>query len=269
MKKNFLFSCGRKLGSGVRIVAAILLLANSFLPWFQAMANVVGQNDPLAVACISTTCYDTLWEAIAEAQTNAEIVLQKDIETTSAINVTKKITLNLNGKTITNSTTTAVSIWAWGDLTVNWNWTITALHYTVKDGKNVYDKDVFDVENWWNLTVTNWTFQWWGVLYVKWQNSTATINGWTFNWRRDGNSAAVHATYNGAITINWWTFAWIDWWTSSDKPQKVLYAGWNANKCERNPEVYHNRWSSWSLCWCWYHRPLRRPPPQTHSCGKR
>ena len=71
------------------------------------LAGFTVKTGPVTVdnseARIGATKYDTLAAAIEAAQANDTIVLQKDVVVTSTIAIAKQITLNLNGKTISNT----------------------------------------------------------------------------------------------------------------------------------------------------------------------
>ena len=58
-------------------------------------------------AAIGNEHYATLADAVTAASDNATITLLKDVATTSNINITKAVTLNLNGKTITANSVNA------------------------------------------------------------------------------------------------------------------------------------------------------------------
>lgn len=68
--------------------------------WFNSQtAPAVDEN---TVATIGEDEYTTLADAIAAAREGETVVLQQDVEVGASINVATSITLNLNGKTITN-----------------------------------------------------------------------------------------------------------------------------------------------------------------------
>ncbi len=67
------------------------------------VAYVAAPTDSEIAAFVGTTPYKTLAEAFEAAEENQTIVLFKDIDIPSMIPVTKSVTLDLNGKTITNN----------------------------------------------------------------------------------------------------------------------------------------------------------------------
>lgn len=151
MKRNSLFFRSRKLGSGVRIITALLLVANSFLPWIQAFAasgqdlscttingiEMDGSNQGSEIeAMIGDACYTTLWAAIDAAWSSDTVKLLKDVTTASAIAISKTLTLDLNGYSIIKEGAERV-------IEVNANWNLT-----IKDTSSNWDwKIKFSNEN--------------------------------------------------------------------------------------------------------------------------
>ena len=147
------------------------------------------------VAIIGETAYSSLEAAIAAAGTDATVTLFTDIDLATAISINKKVTINLNGKTLTVKNDTAgdgvFMVVAGGDLTINgngvvngvgnnpWNIVIYANggHVTINGG--VYT----------NVGATDTTTgdaDHFDVIYAK-NGGTVTINGGTFkgqtpNW---------------------------------------------------------------------------------------
>lgn len=59
--------------------------------------------DYMAVAKVGDKLYGDLQKAFSEAEDGATVVLLKDVEINATVEVKKNLTLNLNGKTITNT----------------------------------------------------------------------------------------------------------------------------------------------------------------------
>lgn len=71
-----------------------------------------------AAAKIGETEYKTLAEAVKAANAGDTIILLNDIELTSAQSITKQLTIDLNGKTLSGKASYTISIGTNGDLTV-------------------------------------------------------------------------------------------------------------------------------------------------------
>ena len=152
----------------------------------------------VAVAKIGEERYETLPEAVAAAQAGDTIVLLTDTELTERLTVSKQITLDLNGKTVTADFTDdfgAIYIGTKGDLTVTGNGTVIS-------------KQDIVFANYGKITVENGTFKSEGetynaALYNMYNNGatygTAVINGGTFQsevWS-SGVLTVVNGTLNG------------------------------------------------------------------------
>ena len=128
------------------------------------------------VAMIEDVGYATLEKAFEEAAEGATIQMQKDTTLNGAINVTKDITLDLNGKTITSDSSAR---WAFAVGTSGVTFTIddTATGGTIKSART--DNSNVIVVSAGNLVVKNGTLENnWYVVYVS-QSGTATIEGGT------------------------------------------------------------------------------------------
>lgn len=136
----------------------------------------VGDSVENPVAMIEDVGYATLEEAFKEAAEGATIQMQKDTTLNGAINVTKDITLDLNGKTITSDSSAR---WAFAVGTSGVTFTIddTATGGTIKSART--DNSNVIVVSAGNLVVKNGTLENnWYVVYVS-QSGTATIEGGT------------------------------------------------------------------------------------------
>ena len=136
----------------------------------------VGDSVENPVAMIEDVGYATLEEAFEKAAEGATIQMQKDTTLNGAINVTKDITLDLNGKTITSDSSAR---WAFAVGTSGVTFTIddTATGGTIKSART--DNSNVIVVSAGNLVVKNGTLENnWYVVYVS-QSGTATIEGGT------------------------------------------------------------------------------------------
>lgn len=136
----------------------------------------VGDSVENPVATIGETGYKTLAEAIEKAPAEATIQMQKDTTLEDAVNITKDITLDLNGKTITSNKSAR---WAFAVETSGVTFTIddTATGGTIKSART--DNSNVIVVSDGNLVVKNGTLENnWYVVYVS-QSGTATIEGGT------------------------------------------------------------------------------------------
>ena len=179
-----------------------LLLALSAMS-LSAFAGTV-----VPVAQIGSQTYGTLTDAIAAVPDNTPttITLLADVKeadkTVIEIPAAKNITLNLNGKTITNAGGTNYTIVNSGTLTVNGNGTIKSSYGGFKNNANG------------NLTLSNLTVEatWYGLVFVSVGGySTATVkDGVVMNIGKggiifSGNGTAGQAGHN-VLNIEGGTF---------------------------------------------------------------
>lgn len=242
------------------IVSALLLVANLVLPWFQVFAYEPQDWD---VACIGGTldaCYTTLEAAISAANSGDEIIMQSgyDITQIAKITITKNLTIDLNGKSITKSvegTTEYIFQVNWGktltikDTWTNWkisreNWlTAIMVLWTLNVVSGIIESvnwcpatqawcnwstiaikvDENGVWNYWTANIEWWTINWWQAIQSRW---STTINWWTLNGDADAWSYQYNWTpWNpGSIVINdWATINWNVWSLQYD------YYDWSKN----------------------------------------
>ena len=138
-------------------------------------------------ATINGTRYETVSNAVAQANAGDTIVLENDVDEATAVVIDKQITLNLNGKTITVSNDTigdgVFHVVAGGQLTINGQGTIKGVgnnNYNIAiwaDGGNV----IINGGTFTNVgaTSTNNTEDHFDLIYVK-NGSVVEINGGTF-----------------------------------------------------------------------------------------
>ena len=97
--------------------------------WFGgvSMAEEVDCGDINAVSQVWTTgkCYITLWDAVTAAQNGDTITLSGDAVINETLDITKNLTINLNGHNITATDVRALWVKS-GDLTITGEWKISA-----------------------------------------------------------------------------------------------------------------------------------------------
>ena len=154
--------------------------------------------------------YEKLSEAVAAAASGAELVLVGNVEETTAIVVTKDLTINLNGKTIIIPTDTVgdgVFRVTSGTLTINGEGTINGV------GNNDYNmaiwvnggKVVINGGTYTNAGATaNVDPEHFDLIYVR--TGELIINGGTFIDQTPQWTINVHDTEGGKVTVNGGTF---------------------------------------------------------------
>lgn len=150
----------------------------------------VGDSVENPVATIGETGYKTLAEAIEEAPAEATIQMQQDTTLEDAVNITKDITLDLNGKTITSNRSAR---WAFAVETSGVTFTIddTATGGTIKSARD--DNSNVIIVSAGELVVKDGTLENnWYVVYVS-QSGVATIEGGTLK-----SSVASALSTNGS-----------------------------------------------------------------------
>ena len=169
-----------------------------------------GVKEGKYVAQIGSTKYETLEEAVAAANDGDTVTLLADVTADVAIN--KNITLDLGGKTLTNTNSgkATITISAGTTATVkNGNVIGGASYYNIGVGTEVNstanltledvtatagNTDSSMIDNWGTLTITSGTYTG-GLNVVKSEEgSTLTINGGKFEL-----NYAVNNKYNGVI----------------------------------------------------------------------
>ena len=166
------------------------------------------QVDALAVASIGTAKYITLAAAIAAAKDGETVMLLKDV--TEDVTINKNITLDLGGKTLTNTGAGKATIsvkdsavvtvkngFVMGgtkyyniEVTKDSNANLTLMDVTATAGNT----DSSMIDNWGTLTIESGTYEG-GLNVVKSEEgSTLTINGGKFT-----GTHAQSSSYNGVI----------------------------------------------------------------------
>ncbi len=185
------------------------LCAEGFIPTKNA-DDTYGVKAGKYVAQIGSTKYETLEEAVAAANAGDTVTLLADV--TADVVINKNITLDLGGKTLTNTGAGKATISVTGGTTAtvkNGNVIGGASYYNIGVGTEVNStanltlEDVTAtagntgssmIDNWGTLTITSGTYTG-GLNVVKSEEgSTLTINGGKFEL-----NYAVNDKYNGVI----------------------------------------------------------------------
>ena len=145
---------------------------NAKLVWNETAKTLYFQQDSQNAASIGTTEYATLGAALEAAADGATIKVLNNVEITSYLQITKSLTLDLNGKSITrtdstdNSTALFVNA-AGATVTITGDGTVTADHAVyVNAGKVVIENGTFSAGS--------------HAVYVI-NNGNAEIKGGTFS----------------------------------------------------------------------------------------
>ena len=159
--------------------------AEGFIPTVENGKYTVKEGS--YVASIGTNKYTTLAEAVEVANDGNTIQLLTDVVLTKQVTIEKKLTLDLNGKTISNSTN------IWTDDGINWslirvngkNADVTITGNGTMDAK---ENDCFDlhIDNGGKLTIENGTFHGNSSVVYIYRGGTLTVNGGTFDLKQKG-----------------------------------------------------------------------------------
>ena len=176
---------------------------------------------PTVVAKIGSTPYATLEAAIAAAGADDTVTILKNVGTDAAIQVAKKVTIDLNGKTIAATENDKVGdgvfcVVAGGDLTIN-----DSVGTGVINGVGDNDYNIAVWANGGKVTINGGNFTNVGatdntdpnahfdLIYVK-NGGEVVINGGTFECETPAFTLNSHDTYKGVITVNGGTFVGFD-----------------------------------------------------------
>ena len=188
--------------------------------------------DIVYVAQIGEDTYETLADAIADAEADDTITLLADVATDVAIEVTKKVTIDLNGMTVaTTQVDTEGNGVFWvkngGDLTLNGEGTINGV------GGNIYNIAIWADGG--KVTINGGTYTNEGaqdngpdgahfdLIYVK-NGGSAIINGGTFICETPAWTLNSHDTKPGTIVVKGGTFKGFN-------PANCATEGPNTNWC--------------------------------------
>ncbi len=191
-----------------------------------------------AEASIWGVSYDSLVDAIAQAN-GKTVKLENNVSLTNMLmieNTTMK--LDLNGYNIEKTNWNVIFVGTNGNLTIEWTWFVW-----IPTDNN--DGTAIVVKSWWKATINNWSYQGWTAVYAYGTDSEVTINSWNFIGTKSWNRAAIHSVVDSLITINWWRFTAQP--TDSWKPQKVIYAWANTNKCNTPSTTDSDLYVPWKI----------------------
>lgn len=195
---------------GVDVKAA----RNAKLVWDETAKTLYFQQDSQNAASIGTTEYATLGEALDAATAGATIKVLNNVATDAAFVVTKKVTIDLNGKTIatTQADTEGCGVF-WvktgGELTLNGEGTINGV------GGNIYNIAIWADGG--KVTINGGTYTNVGaqddgpdgahfdLIYAK-NGGSVEINGGTFKCQTPNWTLNSHDTAKGTIVVKGGTF---------------------------------------------------------------
>ena len=191
-----------------------------------------------AEASIWGVSYDSLVDAIAQAN-GKTVKLENNVSLTNTLMIENTtMTLDLNGYNIEKTNWNVIFVGTNGNLTIEWTWFVW-----IPTDNN--DGTAIVVKSWWKATINNWSYQGWTAVYAYGTDSEVTINSWNFIGTKSWNRAAIHSVVYSLITINWWIFTAQP--TDSWKPQKVIYAWANTNKCNTPSTTDANVYIPWKI----------------------
>lgn len=138
------------------------------------------------VATIGETGYSTLEKAVAAAEDGATITIYKDIDLATAVEISKEVVIELNGKTLTVTNDTegngVFMVVEGGDLTINGDGVVNGV------GNNAWNIVIF--ANGGNVTINGGTYTNVGAV------DEGTANG------GDSHFDVIYAKNGGSVTIN-------------------------------------------------------------------
>ena len=176
---------------------------------------------PTVVAKIGSTPYATLEAAIAAAGADDTVTILKNVGTDAAIRVAKKVTIDLNGKTIAATENDKVGdgvfcVVASGDLTINDSVGTGVINGVGDNDYNIAiwangGKVTINGGNYTNVGATDKTDPnaHFDLIYAK-NGGEVIINGGTFECETPAFTLNSHDTYKGVITVNGGTFVGFD-----------------------------------------------------------
>ena len=185
-------------------------------------ATITVDGIPLAfVAQIGSTKYFTLAAAVAAANADDIVKVIAEAKVDAAIRVDKKVTIDLNGQTVTSTEKDTVGDGVFcvvenGDLTIN-----DSVGTGVVNGVGGNDYNIAIWANGGKVTINGGNFTNVGatdntdpnahfdLIYVK-NSGEVVINGGTFECETPAFTLNSHDTYKGVITVNGGTFVGFD-----------------------------------------------------------
>ena len=183
---------------------------NAKLVWDETAKILYFQQDSQNAASIGTAEYPTLGAALDAAADGATIKVLNDVATDAAFQITKKVTIDLNGKTIATTQADAEGngvFWVktGGELTLNGEGTINGV------GGNAYNIAIWADGG--KVTINGGTYTNVGaqddgpdgahfdLIYVK-NGGAVEINGGTFKCQTPEWTLNSHDTKKGTIVVN-------------------------------------------------------------------
>ena len=193
------------------VVTAPTFDAQGYTTYTCACGNsyVDDYTDKLTVgATINGTRYQTVADAVAQANAGDTIVIANDVDEATAVVVNKQITIDLNGHTITVTNDTfgdgVFHVVAGGELTINGQGTINGVgnnNYNIAiwadGGKVIINGGTFTNIGAQSANGTNDHFD---LIYVK-NGGIVEINGGTFNAQTPAWTLNHHDTLPGTIIV--------------------------------------------------------------------
>ena len=171
-------------------------VSNQF-EWTTNEDGTLTLQDRHCQARIGTTYYPTLEEAVAAAKNNATVTLVENIDLSQTLIIENKtVTINLYGKTISNSNDlwdTGAGYWSLISVRSGANVTITGSNGTLKGKEN--DCYALDVQDGGELTIKSGTYIG-NISAVYVTEGTANINGGTFSVQQRDPSKGCEFTLN-------------------------------------------------------------------------
>ena len=185
-----------------------------------------GSLDPSKVypgfeALVGTKYFGQLEDAVAAAQDGDTVTVLKNVGTDAAIQVAKKVTIDLNGKTIAATENDKVGdgvfcVVAGGDLTINDSVGTGVINGVGDNNYNIAiwangGKVTINGGNYTNVGATDKTDPnaHFDLIYAK-NGGEVIINGGTFECETPAFTLNSHDTYKGVITVNGGTFVGFD-----------------------------------------------------------
>lgn len=163
---------------------------------------------------------EELTKALQSADNGAKIVLQSDLDISSPIIITKKITLDLNGKTISNSND------LWNEDTGEWS--LISVRATADKDGNIVSKGELTIEGEGSLlTKENDCY----AVDVR-HGAKCTINNGTFV----GNIHAVYV-FEGSLTVNGGKYSIQQQYNVAGKEYEFVLNCYDANRKEQKASI--------------------------------
>lgn len=195
-----------------KILCAVFVLA-LVIPFALVFSGCTGKTYDVSTV-------EQLTETLESAKSGDKIVLQNDLDISSPIIITKKITLDLNGKTISNSTD------LWNESTGEWS-LISVRAISDKDG-NIVSKGELTIEGKGSLLAKENDCYAVDVMH----GAKCTINNGTFV----GNIHAVYV-YEGNLIVNGGKYSIQQLYNVTGKEHEFVLNCYDANRAEQKASI--------------------------------